>query len=101
MPQITILLLTGISLFILATTGCNQPESDVKKELLERVASTDKRAKNPILTQRGQQTLKRALPAVETADKKYFQGLTKSEQKTLMTLFQKLCGYTTFKTLIS
>jgi hypothetical protein len=38
MPRITTLLLIGSSLFSLLTTGCNKPESDVKKELIERPA---------------------------------------------------------------
>lgn len=43
-----------------------------KKELIMRERSTDGRAKNPILTIKGSDILKRALPAVETKDAEFF-----------------------------
>lgn len=61
-----------------------------KKELVRRVRSTDKRAKNPTLTAKGTQLLKRALPAVESEDKEFFRPWTGEEVRQMTHLFQKL-----------
>lgn len=60
------------------------------KRLIERVQSSDVRAKNPLLTTQGYQVLARALPAVESADTQFFKALTTQEAKDMLTIFQKL-----------
>lgn len=61
-----------------------------QKKLITRIKSSDERAKNPILTTKGSDTLKRALPAVETKDAEFFHSLTPEEMKCMITIFQKL-----------
>jgi len=61
-----------------------------KKHLIERKPSTDTRAKNPLLTKKGEQIVKKALPLVEQEDRAFFQNLTKSEEKTLIRSFHKI-----------
>jgi len=61
-----------------------------KKHLITRKQSTDARAKNPILTKKGSQILKKAIPAVESADAKFFQTITKTETKEMLCIFDKL-----------
>ncbi len=60
------------------------------KSLVKRVAATDVRAKNPLLTSSGSAKLIAALPAVEQADAQFFQQLTAQEAATMLTIFQKL-----------
>ncbi len=61
-----------------------------QKELIIREKSSDGRAKNPLLTMKGSEILKRALPAVETKDAEFFQKLTATERECLIAIFQKL-----------
>jgi DNA-binding MarR family transcriptional regulator len=60
------------------------------KELVMREKSSDGRAKNPILTIKGSEIIKRALPAVETKDAEFFHTLTEEEKKCMLGIFQKL-----------
>ena len=50
-----------------------------KKTLIIRKQSSDGRAKNPILTKKGSNILKRAMPAVEGKDGEFFNDLTVDE----------------------
>jgi DNA-binding MarR family transcriptional regulator len=61
-----------------------------QKELIMREKSSDGRAKNPILTMKGSNILKRALPAVETKDTEFFQQLIAEEIEYMIVIFQKL-----------
>lgn len=61
-----------------------------QKELIMREKSSDKRAKNPILTIKGANILKRAMPAVETKDAEFFHNLTAKEIECMIHIFQKL-----------
>lgn len=61
-----------------------------QKELIERIQSTDARAKYPQLTSKGHTILTNALPAVEHQDVKFFSTFTKKELQQLMQLFQKM-----------
>jgi DNA-binding MarR family transcriptional regulator len=61
-----------------------------QKGFIAREQSLDGRAKNVSLTAKGSELLKRALPAVEQADAKFFSALTKSETSSLTSLFQQL-----------
>lgn len=61
-----------------------------KKEFIKREASSDGRAKNPLLTDAGRQVLKKALPAVEEEDGRIFDVLTKREMESLLSIFKKL-----------
>lgn len=61
-----------------------------QKELIMREKSTDGRAKNPILTMRGSDMLKKAMPAVETKDAEFFQNLTLEEKECIIYIFHKL-----------
>lgn len=61
-----------------------------QKALINRVPSSDGRAKNVSLTPKGSQILKKALPAVEQTDGNFFTPLKKSEIHALIELFQKL-----------
>lgn len=61
-----------------------------QKELIERIQSTDARAKHPQLTSKGNIILTNALPAVEHEDVKFFNVITKQEKQQLIQLFQKL-----------
>ncbi len=61
-----------------------------KKKLILREKSSDGRAKNPILTKKGSDILKEAMPAVEAKDAEFFQNLTKEEVECIMSIFQKL-----------
>lgn len=61
-----------------------------QKELIMREKSSDGRAKNPILTMKGSDILKRALPAVETKDTEFFHNLTAGEMECMISIFQKL-----------
>lgn len=60
------------------------------KKFIKRVVSLDARSKHPVLTTRGSNILVEALPAVETADRQFFNVLTKSEIELLTKLFGKL-----------
>ncbi len=60
-----------------------------QKELIERIQSTDARAKHPQLTSKGHIILTNALPAVEHQDIEFFSTFTKKELQQLMQLFQK------------
>lgn len=60
------------------------------KEWIARKRSSDGRAKNPHLTQKGSDLLQRALPAVETEDAQFFQNLTEIEINSMIRIFQKL-----------
>lgn len=61
-----------------------------QKELIMRKKSSDGRVKNPILTMKGSDILKRALPAVETKDAEFFHNLTVEEKESMISIFQKL-----------
>lgn len=61
-----------------------------QKSLIKRGPSSDGRAKNVSLTIKGAEILNQALPAVEKADAKFFNSLTKNENDSLTSLFQKL-----------
>lgn len=60
------------------------------KGLIKREKSADGRVKNPLVTAKGGKVLGSALPAVESADSKFFSGLSKKELEALVQLFQKL-----------
>lgn len=61
-----------------------------QKELIMRESASDGRAKNPILTMKGSDVLKRAMPAVETKDAEFFHYLTVEEMECMLAIFQKL-----------
>lgn len=61
-----------------------------QKHFIKRDQSSDGRAKNVSLTGKGADILNQALPAVERADAKFFNTLTKKESNSLLDLFQKL-----------
>jgi len=61
-----------------------------QKELIMREKSSDGRAKNPILTMKGSDILKKAMPAVETKDAEFFHNLTVEERECMIGIFQKL-----------
>lgn len=61
-----------------------------QKELIMREKSSDGRAKNPILTVRGSDILKKAMPAVEAKDAEFFNNLTVEERECMIGIFQKL-----------
>lgn len=61
-----------------------------QKSLIKRDPSSDGRAKNVSLTTKGAGILNQALPAVEKADTNFFNSLTKNENDSLTSLFQKL-----------
>ena len=61
-----------------------------QKELIAREKSSDGRAKKPILTIKGSNILKRAMPAVETKDAEFFHNLTAEEIECMIHIFQKL-----------
>ncbi len=63
-----------------------------KKGLIKRIPSSDGRAKNVSLTQKGENLVKQALPAVEKADSEFFTPLSNKELDGLITYFQKLVG---------
>ncbi|HEX2579249.1 MAG TPA: MarR family transcriptional regulator [Rhabdochlamydiaceae bacterium] len=65
-----------------------------QKELITREKSSDGRAKNPILTVKGSDTLKKAMPAVETKDAEFFHNLTIEERECMIGIFQKLVANT-------
>jgi DNA-binding MarR family transcriptional regulator len=60
------------------------------KDLIKREQSSDGRAKNPLLTSKGNAVLANALPAVEAADARFFDCLTSKEMKGMIGIFQKL-----------
>lgn len=61
-----------------------------QKELIQRVQSSDGRAKNVSLTPAGSNILNQALPAVEKADSHFFNLLSTKELSLLTQTFQKL-----------
>ncbi len=61
-----------------------------QKGLIKRETSLDARAKNPLLTPKGDEILRAALPAVETADARFFGVLSKEEMQSVLGGFQKL-----------
>lgn len=63
------------------------------KQFIKREQSSDARAKNPVLTGKGAQILKAALPAVERADAEFFDLLIKKEREQMIKTFQKLAKY--------
>ncbi|MBA3815868.1 MAG: MarR family transcriptional regulator [Parachlamydiaceae bacterium] len=60
------------------------------KKLIMREQSSDGRAKNPILTIKGSEILKKALPAVENKDAEFFHHLSTEELGSLIRIFHKL-----------
>lgn len=60
------------------------------KKLVKRERSKDARAKHPLLTDRGREILLKALPAVETADAQFFDGLKEKELDSLIGAFHRL-----------
>lgn len=65
-----------------------------QKEFIMREKSSDGRAKNPILTMKGSEILKKAMPAVETKDEEFFCELTVEERECMIGIFQKLMSNT-------
>lgn len=63
------------------------------KKLITRNRSINERNKNPRLTDAGQHTLNRALPAVEKADASFFALLSDQEITFTMSIFQKYLKY--------
>lgn len=61
-----------------------------QKELIIREASSDARAKNPVLTHEGSKILTQALPAVEKGDAQFFNSLGNKEMDQMIRIFQKL-----------
>lgn len=61
-----------------------------RKGLIMRQKSSDARAKNPTLTIKGSDILKRSMPAVETKDAEFFHHLTTEEIESMILIFQKL-----------
>ncbi len=61
-----------------------------QKALISREKSSSGRAKNPLLTKNGSEILKDAMPAVETKDAEFFQGLNENEMECMLNIFQKL-----------
>ncbi len=70
-----------------------------QKNFIKRDSSSDGRAKNVSLTEKGAEILKLALPAVEKADAEFFTPLTKHEGDSLLGLFQKLLSKQSIETL--
>lgn len=60
------------------------------KNLIKRIPSLDPRAKNPMLTAKGSDLLRTALPAVEAADAQFFKALSQHESVAMLGIFQKL-----------
>lgn len=60
------------------------------KQLIERPRFLNERSRNPALTELGQAVISKALPAVERADAKFFQGLNAAEQAQFLTIFRQL-----------
>ena len=63
-----------------------------RKGLIKRAQKLNERNKNPTLTATGTEKLKKALPAVEKADAKFFGILSEKDLKILVTSMAKL-GY--------
>ncbi|MES2121637.1 MAG: MarR family transcriptional regulator [Chlamydiota bacterium] len=63
-----------------------------QKGLIRRETSLDARAKNPLLTIKGDGILRNALPAVEAADAHFFGILSKEEMMCMVDIFQKLAS---------
>ena len=61
-----------------------------QKGLIKREQSSDGRAKNPILTTKGNEILTKALPTVEATDTHFFSSLGKKEMEHMIRIFQKL-----------
>lgn len=61
-----------------------------QKELILRTPSSDARAKNPMLTEKGSDLLRIALPVVESTDALFFKSLTVKEREQMLRLFKKL-----------
>ena len=61
-----------------------------KKGFIQREPSSDSRAKNPKLTSKGKELLKKSLPAVENADAQFFKMFSPNELEILVNLFQKI-----------
>lgn len=66
-----------------------------QKGLIKREASSDGRAKNPILTNQGNEVLSKSLPLVEKTDSLFFTALTPEEMESTLKIFQKLTPLTT------
>lgn len=65
-----------------------------QKNLIKREQSADGRAKNPLLTDQGSNILGKALPAVESTDARFFEGLSNKERDAMLKIFQKLVAVT-------
>ena len=61
-----------------------------RRSLIKREQSSDGRAKNVSLTDKGAETLSQALPTVEKADAEFFNVLATNDKALLLVLFQKL-----------
>ena len=61
-----------------------------QKKLIRREESSDAQAKNPLFTKKGADILKKALPAVERQDDRFFHPLAAEELERMMGLFLKL-----------
>ena len=61
-----------------------------KKELIKFEKSQDTRAKNPILTSKGDDILRKALPVVEKKDEEIFRNLIAADIENMLSIFQKL-----------
>lgn len=61
-----------------------------KKQLIAREKASDKRAKSPLLTEKGAAMLKKAMPLVEGKDAEFFQELGSAEKVRMLEIFRKL-----------
>lgn len=64
-----------------------------QKALIERRQASDGRAKNPLVTDKGNRAIVKALPAVESIDAHFFHVLSNQEMECAITLFQKLAAH--------
>lgn len=87
-------LITQVSIGKMAGLDPNTNSQIIKgleqKELIQRVKSSDGRAKNVSLTALGSSILNKALPLVEKADSDFFKLLNAEEMHLLTQTFQKL-----------
>ena len=61
-----------------------------QKELIVREKPSDGREKNPILTIKGSNILRKAVPSVETKDAEFFKKLIAEEMEHMIDIIQKL-----------
>ena len=87
-------LMTQIAIGKMAGLDPNTTSQVIKgleqRSLIKREQSSDGRAKNVSLTEKGAEILSQALPAVEKADSEFFNVLATNDRASLLVLFQKL-----------